>query len=97
MSPAPVLDQHHIITVIGQDKTGIVAQVSSFLWQRKINIEEIQQGIMQGKFFMVMAVDASLSESKIPELSDELSRLGEQIGVKILIYDQGIFTAMHKV
>lgn len=74
-----------------------MAQVSSFLWERKINIEEIQQGIMQGKFFMVMAVDASQSGVTIPELSDLLDDLGQKIGVKINIYDQQIFQAMHKV
>jgi ACT domain-containing protein len=90
-------EQNHIITVIGQDKTGIVAQVSSFLWEQKINIEEIQQGVMQGKFFMVMAVDASQSQAEVPKLADDLEQLGQKIGVKILLYDKRIFTAMHKV
>jgi ACT domain-containing protein len=89
--------QYPIITVIGKDKRGIVAQVSSFLWEKKINIEEIQQGIMKGSFFMVMSIDISEHSISIADFGKEFEALGQKIGVKINIYDQAIFTAMHKI
>ena len=90
-------DHYPVITVLGKDKKGIVSHVSSFLLTIKINIEEIQQGIMKGNFFMVMSVDISDSTYSIPELADELEKLGNKIGVKINIYDQEIFQVMHKI
>ena len=89
--------QYPVITVIWEDKKWIVAQISSFLWEEKINIEEIQQWIMQGNFFMVMSVGIKDSKYTIPKLSDELEKLWEKIWVKILIHDQKIFTSMYKI
>ena len=43
------------ITVIGQDKKGIVARISGLLYECNINIEDISQGVMQGYFVMTMA------------------------------------------
>ena len=45
------------ITVIGQDKKGIVARISGLLYESDVNIEDISQGIMEGYFVMTMAVD----------------------------------------
>lgn len=86
-----------IITVIGKDQKGIVAQISTFLWEKKINIEEIQQGVMKGNFFMAMSVDAKDAKVSTLNLSEDLEKLGNKIGVKINIYDKEIFTAMHKI
>jgi len=88
---------HPILTVIGADKKGIVAQISSLLWEKKINIEEIQQGIMKGNFFMVMSIDISDAVATFGEIAGELERLGGKIGVKINMYDQEIFDTMHKI
>jgi len=87
--------KYPVVTVIGQDKKGIVAQISSFLWEKKVNIEEIQQGIMKGNFFMVMSVD--IADNSIAVLSKDLEELGKKIELKINIYDQEIFTKMHKI
>ena len=48
-----------IVSVVGKDKKGIIAQVSSCLFDMSINIENISQTIMQDYFTMIMAVDAS--------------------------------------
>ena len=45
-----------IITVVGSDKVGIIATVSSFLSEHKINIEDITQTILSGNFVMMMMV-----------------------------------------
>ena len=47
------------LTVIGTDKVGIIAAVSTLLAANGVNIEDISQTIMQGTFTMVMAVDLS--------------------------------------
>ena len=46
-----------IITVIGKDKSGIIAKVSTKLAENDVNIEDISQTIMQDFFTMVMLVD----------------------------------------
>ena len=46
-----------VITVIGQDKIGIIYNVSSVLAEYDVNILDINQTIMQDLFTMIMVVD----------------------------------------
>lgn len=91
------LKNRPIITVIGRDTKGIVAQISSLLWKREINIEEIQQGIIQGNFFMIMLVDLKDSSVTFEQLAKELKLLGKKISLDISLYNQEIFTAINKI
>ena len=85
-----------IVTVIGKDKKGIIARVSSTLAQAGANVEDISQTVMQGYFMMMMLVDISGAD-KIRDLGETLDRLGEEIGVKIRIQHEDIFNAMHRI
>ncbi len=86
-----------ILTVIGKDKPGIIAKVSNLLASYDVNIEDITQTIMQNTFTMVMLVNLSGSKIQLSDLSLECKKLGEEVGVNILLQHQGIFDAMHKV
>lgn len=86
-----------IITVIGKDKSGIIAKVSNLLAEKNINIEDISQTIMQGFFTMIMLVQIETSTISVEELKKELDALGEKIGVKIILQHEDIFNAMHRI
>lgn len=86
-----------VITVIGKDKPGIVAQISALLWHKNINIEEINQGVIKGSFFMIMAVDLENSTVTFEHLSRDLKQLGKKVGLDISLYNQKIFTAMNRI
>ena len=86
-----------IVTVIGKDKPGIIAKVSTALAEKNVNIEDISQTIMQGNFTMLMLCDLDNSGLKIKDLGALLATLGEQIGVSIHVQNQDIFNAMHKI
>ena len=90
-------DQFPIITVIGRDHPGIVAQISTMLWENRINIEEISQGVIKGNFFMVMAVDLKDAKIDFAALAQKLKLLGKKIGADISLYNQEIFTAMNRI
>ena len=86
-----------IITVIGMDTQGIVAQVATLLWKRHINIEEIKQGVIDGHFFMIMSVDLEGSGMTFHQLSVDLKKLATKIGLDINIYNKKVFTAINKL
>lgn len=90
-------DKHPIITVIGHDAKGIVAQVSNLLWKKDVNIEEVKQGIIKGEFFMIMAIDLSGSQTTFHQLSKELKKLGKKINLDINLYSQKIFSSINKI
>ena len=86
-----------IVTVIGKDKAGIIAEVSTVLANNKINIEDISQTIVSDFFTMVMLCDFSKSKVTIEEIKQELNRVGDRIGVSIHIQHEDIFNAMHNI
>jgi ACT domain-containing protein len=86
-----------IITVVGNDKVGIIAKVSAFLAERNINIEDISQTILQGNFVMVMMADLSSSSKALEEVKRELIALGESMNVSISLMHEKVFSAMHRI
>ena len=86
-----------IVSVIGKDKKGIIAKVSTALYEMEINIENISQTIMQEYFTMIMAVDFSDSKLKFNEIAAKLDALGKENAVEIHIQLQSIFDSMHQV
>ena len=86
-----------IITVVGEDTVGIIAKVSTFLAESKINILDISQTIMGDTFTMIMMVDTALSEKTFDEINDNLKAIGEELNVNIIIQNEKLFSAMHRI
>ena len=86
-----------IVTVVGQDKVGIIAAVCALLAENNVNILDISQTILQGSFTMVMAVDVGAATASFGDLSAALSALGSEMGLSIRIQREEIFNAMHTI
>ncbi len=86
-----------IITVEGSDKVGIIAKVSAFLAEHKINIADITQTILSGNFVMMMMVDMTNSDISVDELRKIMDKLAEEMSVEINIMSEKVFSAMHRV
>jgi ACT domain-containing protein len=86
-----------IVTVIGKDKVGIIAQVSAVLAENRVNILDISQTILQDYFTMIMLVDLTQIKISFSELSRKLNEKGEIIGLQIKIQREEVFSAMHKI
>lgn len=86
-----------IVTVIGKDKSGIIAKVSSVLAENDVNIEDISQTIVSGNFTMIMLCELKKSKLSLAELKATLKQTGEKIGVSIHVQSEDIFDAMHNV
>lgn len=86
-----------IVTVVGQDKVGIIAAVCTLLAENNVNILDISQTILQGSFTMVMAVDVAASKLPMGDLREELEELGGAMDISIRIQREEIFDAMHRI
>ena len=82
-----------VITVVGRDKVGIIAEVSRVLSENQVNILDISQTIMQDMFTMIMLVD--VSQSKV--VFSALSALGDTLGLSIRIQHEDLFNSMHRI
>ena len=86
-----------IITVVGQDQVGIIAKVCTYLAQNDVNVLNITQSITDGWFNMMMITDTNDAGKPVAQLSDELAREGEEIGVIIKMRHEDIFKTMHRI
>jgi len=86
-----------IVTVLGQDRVGIIAAVCNRLADYNVNILDISQTILQGAFTMVMAVDVGASTASFGDLREGLAALGAEMGLSIRIQREEIFDAMHTI
>lgn len=86
-----------IMTVMGPDRVGIIAGISTLLASKNVNILDLSQTIMDGVFTMTVLVDTSAASCQFDELREALSRRGEEDGLTIRIQRADIFTAMHRI
>lgn len=86
-----------IITVVGKDTVGIIAKVCTYLAENGINILDISQTIVQDYFNMMMIVDTGNSSKVFGDMVDDLTALGEGIGVVIKCQKEEIFDKMHRI
>lgn len=86
-----------IITVVGKDTVGIIAKVCTYLADNQVNILDISQTIVQEYFNMMMLVDMNQASKSFGEIADELTKVGESIGVTIKCQREDIFDSMHRI
>lgn len=84
-----------VITVIGKDMVGILAKVCTICAANGANVVEVTQSVLQEFFAMIMIVE--LSGSSVTELSDQLSSMGEEMGLRIHVMHEDIFNSMHRI
>ncbi|MBR5614315.1 MAG: ACT domain-containing protein [Clostridia bacterium] len=85
-----------IVTVMGIDRTGIIAKVSDCLYRHGVNVLDINQTIMQNIFTMIMLVELE-SDGADAMLLQDLEKIGKEIGVDIRMQNEDIFNSMHRI
>ncbi|HFR3205457.1 TPA: ACT domain-containing protein [Streptococcus suis] len=85
-----------IVTVVGKDKSGIVAGVATKIAELGLNIDDISQTVLD-EYFTMMAVVSSDEKKDFTKLRAELEAYGQALNVKINIQSTAIFDAMHNL
>jgi ACT domain-containing protein len=86
-----------IVTVIGVDKVGIIANVSAVLAEANANIVDISQTTLREFFTMIMMADLEKATMPFDELKRRLNAKGEAMGLKIDAQHEDVFKFMHRV
>ncbi|MBE7062664.1 MAG: ACT domain-containing protein [Clostridia bacterium] len=86
-----------IITVLGCDRVGIIADVTAALARNNINILDISQTIMQDIFTMIMLADISGSRKTLAEIEEEMEAVGKNLGVSVTVQHADLFNSMHRI
>ncbi len=86
-----------VISVIGKDTVGILAKVSAKCAEFEVNIDDVTQTVMQDIFTMIMLADTSKCTVDFDKFSDEMQKLGDDMGMKIHVMHEDIFNSMHRI
>jgi formyltetrahydrofolate deformylase len=77
------MKQFATITVIGRDKTGVIARVTNFLFEQHANIEALEEQVTRGQFSMTLQASWKSSELKPDVLRAGLDTLANALGMEI--------------
>lgn len=86
-----------IVTVIGEDRVGIIASVCSTLSTQSVNVLDITQTVLADYFTMIMLVDTTTCKLPFSELATLLEESGRENALSIQIQREDIFQAMHRI
>ena len=95
MSDETTTTDRAIISVLGADRSGIVAAVAGLLAEQDVNILDISQTILQGMFTMTTLVD--LGGADFATIHDGLAVLSEKLGVQITIQREDVFKFIYRL
>jgi formyltetrahydrofolate deformylase len=73
------------ITVIGRDKTGVVARITSFLFEQKANIEALEEQVTRGQFSMTVQVSWRDGQLERPAVTHGLEALAGELEMEIKV------------
>ena len=86
-----------VVTVIGKDMVGILAQVSAVCAQSNANIMDVTQSVMQDLFTMVMLVEIDKLTLEDTEFALKVGTIGDEMGLSVHVMHEDIFNAMHRI
>ena len=79
------MKEYATITVIGRDKTGVIARVTNFLFEQGANIEALEEQVTRGQFSMTLQASWLRSRLNRPALEASLMKLGQALGMEITV------------
>ena len=86
-----------VVTVVGKDAVGIIANVCTELAGCNVNVLDISQTVMEGYFTMMMVVDVTAANMPLAQLAQHLEEKGKLMNLSIRLQREDIFNAMHRV
>lgn len=86
-----------VISVLGKDRSGIVAAISAVLAQKGANIDDISQTILGDMFSMTMLVRLDADVAEFNEVQEALTKTGEDLGVQVVLQREDVFQFMYKI
>ena len=86
-----------VISVLGKDRSGIVAGVSRVLAEKGANIDDISQTILDDIFSMTMLVRLDTDVADFNTMQIALEEVAQDLGVQIILQREDLFQFMYKI
>ena len=88
-----------VISVLGKDRSGVVAAIAGVLAECGASIDDISQTILgEGRMFsMTMMVSLDVATADFNTVQECLAATGESLGMQVLIQREDVFQAMYQI
>ena len=86
-----------VVTVLGKDRTRIVATIATTLADCGANIDDIQQNVLNNIFSMTMLVTLDEDVATFNEVQERLSADGKSLNLQVVIQREDVFEFMYNV
>jgi formyltetrahydrofolate deformylase len=73
------------VTVIGKDRTGVIAKITNFLFEKKANIEALEEQVTRGQFSMTLQASWKAKDFDLDTIKSGLDALGRALSMDIRI------------
>jgi phosphoserine phosphatase len=74
-----------VVTVVGEDRVGLVASVTGVLFETGLNIVDIEQSVIHAQFTMVLLVQPFRPAFDMQQLRRDLEGIGRDLGLNIAV------------
>lgn len=88
-------NERAVVTVIGKDQVGILANVSTGCADARANVIEVTQSVLDGYFCMIMVIDISKLTTDLDMLKQNIENRVPSMVVHVM--HQNIFDSMHRI
>ena len=89
-------EKTYILTAQGKNKSGLVYGISSFCYQRDINILDLVTTLADDQYTMILQLDLSHIAS-IKDVRDDLAEYAEKTGLRVVLQHNDIFRVTNEI
>ena len=86
-----------VISVLGKDRSGIVAAIATALADCGANIDDISQTILDDIFSMTMLTTLDTEKADFNTVQERLAKISDDLGIQIIIQREDVFHYMYKI
>lgn len=86
-----------IVTAFGKNQPGVISSISQELTNCNCDILDVSQKIMQDFFTLIMLVDIKNAVCPFGVIKENMARISEKLGIRILAQHEDVFKTMHRV
>ena len=86
-----------VISVLGKDRSGIVAAIATALADCGANIDDISQTILDDIFSMTMLTTLDTEKADFNTVQERLAKISYDLGMQIIIQREDVFQYMYKI
>ena len=94
--PGTYDERRYVLTAAGPDRVGLVAHITQYLAQKRINVEDLATRVDDGKYTMILLLDLP-PETNMSRLQRGLRLAAQEVGIEAELQHHGIFRATSEI